>query len=177
MTFEVEVEGRVEDRGGSPDRRTSGGSADRFAFCGGSADRFAFARPVREGVSTDSLKFHPGPPCPTLLHPFGGWPARRVGDLRPFSSPLDTPRRTGLAFAFGRFDRFVVRWIELPPATSQARPERLFTGPRWQNMTHGQTRFLQGVWWVHDPPKFSKGMHRNGICPAVWPPTGRIINN
>jgi hypothetical protein len=45
-------------------------------------------RPVREGVSTDSLKFHAGPPCPTLIHPAGG--------LRPSSSPLDTPSRTSL---------------------------------------------------------------------------------
>jgi hypothetical protein len=34
-------------------------------------------RPVREGVSTDSLKFHPGPPCPTLLRPAGGPPPKR----------------------------------------------------------------------------------------------------
>jgi hypothetical protein len=62
-------------------------------------------RPVREGLSTDSLKFHPAPPCPSLLRPagrppnqtalqpFGGGPP---GGLRPSSSPLDTPRRTGL---------------------------------------------------------------------------------
>jgi hypothetical protein len=29
-------------------------------------------RPVREGVFTDSLKFHAGAPCPTLIHPAGG---------------------------------------------------------------------------------------------------------
>jgi hypothetical protein len=28
-------------------------------------------RPVWEGVSTDSLKFHAGPPHPTLIHPEG----------------------------------------------------------------------------------------------------------
>jgi hypothetical protein len=32
----------------------------------------------------------------TALRPFGGWPAYRAGDLRPSSSPLDTPSRTGL---------------------------------------------------------------------------------
>jgi hypothetical protein len=32
-------------------------------------------RPVWEGVSTHSLKFHAGPPCPTLIRPAGGWPA------------------------------------------------------------------------------------------------------
>jgi hypothetical protein len=32
-------------------------------------------RPVREEVSTDSLKFHAGPPCPTLIRPQGGRPA------------------------------------------------------------------------------------------------------
>jgi hypothetical protein len=32
------------------------------------------ARPVREVVSTDSLKFHPAPPYPTLLRPAGGQP-------------------------------------------------------------------------------------------------------
>jgi hypothetical protein len=35
------------------------------------------ARPVWKGVSTDSLKFHPGPPCPTLLRPAGGPPPTR----------------------------------------------------------------------------------------------------
>jgi hypothetical protein len=65
-------------------------------------------RAVREGVSTDSLKFHAGPPCPTLicpaggpppqmaLWPFGGWPAHRAGSLWPSYSPLDTPSRTGV---------------------------------------------------------------------------------
>ena len=31
----------------------------------------------------------------TALRPFGGWPARRAGGLRPSSSCLDTPSRTG----------------------------------------------------------------------------------
>jgi hypothetical protein len=64
------------------------------------------AGPYGKGVSTDSLEFNAGPPCPTLIRPAGGpppkrpfwgWPARRVGGLRPSSSPLDTPSRTGLA--------------------------------------------------------------------------------
>jgi hypothetical protein len=39
-------------------------------------------RPVREGVSTDSLKFHAGPPCPTLIRPAGGpLPKRPYGRL------------------------------------------------------------------------------------------------
>jgi hypothetical protein len=45
----------------------------------------------------DSLKFHLGPPCPTLIGP-AGWPTRRVGGLRPSSIPLDTPRRTPMVF-------------------------------------------------------------------------------
>jgi hypothetical protein len=48
-------------------------------------------RPVREGVSTESLKFHAGPPCPTLICPAVG--------LRPSSSPLDTPSHTGLSLS------------------------------------------------------------------------------
>jgi hypothetical protein len=36
----------------------------------------------------------------TALRPFGGWPARRAGGLRPSSSPLDTPSRTGLVTTF-----------------------------------------------------------------------------
>ena len=61
----------------------------------------AKSRPVREGVSTDSLKFHAGLPCPTRIHPVGGPPPKRPygrlgGGLRPSSSPLDTPSRTGL---------------------------------------------------------------------------------
>jgi hypothetical protein len=39
-------------------------------------------RPVWQGVSTDSLKFHPGPPCPTFLRPAGGPPPETA--LRPF---------------------------------------------------------------------------------------------
>jgi hypothetical protein len=52
----------------------------------------SLGRPIREGVSTDSLKFHMGPPCPTLIRPAGGPPPKR-----PSSSPLDTPCRTGLS--------------------------------------------------------------------------------
>jgi len=44
---------------------------------------------VWEGVSTDSLKFHPGLPRLTFLRPAGG--------LQPSSTPLDTPRGTGLS--------------------------------------------------------------------------------
>jgi hypothetical protein len=33
--------------------------------------------PVREGVSTDSLKFHAGPPCLTLICPVGRPPPKR----------------------------------------------------------------------------------------------------
>jgi hypothetical protein len=62
-------------------------------FCGTPVGSMCLAgevrcRFVREGVSTDSLKFHPALPCPTLLRPAGG--------LQPSSSPLDTPSRTGL---------------------------------------------------------------------------------
>jgi hypothetical protein len=32
---------------------------------------------VWQGVAMDSLKFHPGPPCPTLLRPAGGPPLKR----------------------------------------------------------------------------------------------------
>jgi hypothetical protein len=40
-------------------------------------------RPVWQGVSTDSLKLHPGPPCPTLLRPeVGGPPAGGVACSR-----------------------------------------------------------------------------------------------
>jgi hypothetical protein len=35
----------------------------------------------------------------TALQPFLGWPACRAGGLRPSSTPLDTPRRTGLVGA------------------------------------------------------------------------------
>jgi hypothetical protein len=32
----------------------------------------------------------------TALQPFWGWPTRRAGSLRPSSTPLDTPRFSGL---------------------------------------------------------------------------------
>jgi hypothetical protein len=53
-------------------------------------------------------KVSPGPALPnsstpcgqttpeTVLWPFRGWPAQRVGGLRSSSSPLDTPHHTGL---------------------------------------------------------------------------------
>jgi hypothetical protein len=54
----------------------------------------------------DSLKFHPGPPCSTLLcpaggppqnsRPFRGSPAHKAGGLQLSSTPLDTQRPTGL---------------------------------------------------------------------------------
>jgi hypothetical protein len=49
-----------------------------------------------QGVAMDSLKFHPGPPCPTLPCPVGrsplkqlfqGWPAHRAGGLQPSATP------------------------------------------------------------------------------------------
>jgi len=46
-------------------------------------------RPVREGVSTDSLKFFLARHAQPLY-------ALRAGGLRPSSSPLDTPSRMGL---------------------------------------------------------------------------------
>jgi hypothetical protein len=63
---------------------------------------------VWQGVAMNSLKFHPGPPCHTLLCPVGGPHLKRaysrfrgglstrqvVGGLRPSSTHLDTPRRT-----------------------------------------------------------------------------------
>jgi hypothetical protein len=36
-----------------------------------------FTSPVRRGVSKASLKYHPGPPCSTLLRPAGGRPPKR----------------------------------------------------------------------------------------------------
>jgi hypothetical protein len=52
-----------------------------------------------QGVAMDSLKFHPGLPCPTLLNPAGGPPLKRPyscfkDGLQPSSTFLDTPHRT-----------------------------------------------------------------------------------
>jgi hypothetical protein len=67
---------------------------------------------VWQGVVMDSLKFHLGQPCLSLLHPAGGPP------LRPSSTPSDTPCRTPLDmkwkvpfqrwFLFVRYDREIV---------------------------------------------------------------------
>jgi hypothetical protein len=47
----------------------------------------AMATIVWQGVAMDSLKYHQGPPCPTLLRPAGvtlkGWFACRAGSLWP----------------------------------------------------------------------------------------------
>jgi hypothetical protein len=56
----------------------------------------------RTKVSCGPAKPDPYTPCgwatpQTALRLFGGWPARRAGGLRPSSSTLDTPSRTGLA--------------------------------------------------------------------------------
>jgi hypothetical protein len=59
---------------------------------------------VRRGVAMDSLNLHP--PCFTLLRPAGGRPLKRPyghfrgGNLRPSSTPLDTPRRLPLLFKY-----------------------------------------------------------------------------
>jgi hypothetical protein len=52
-------------------------------------------------VSPSPVKPNPYTPCgqstpQTALRPFEGWPACRAGGLRPSSSPLDIPSRTGL---------------------------------------------------------------------------------
>jgi hypothetical protein len=64
-------------------------------------------RPVWQGVSTDSLRFHLGSPMPhpsipcrratpeTPLWQFMEWPTGREGGLRPSSTPLHNPCRTG----------------------------------------------------------------------------------
>jgi len=53
---------------------------------------------VWQGVTMDSLKYHLGPPCPTLLRTAGRPPLKRpyggAGSLRPSSTLLDTQRRT-----------------------------------------------------------------------------------
>jgi hypothetical protein len=67
-------------------------------------------RPVWQGVFTDSLKFHPGPPCPTLLRLSGGaWgvsdQVALSGHLRPCRATTKRrkqgdhliPRREGIA--------------------------------------------------------------------------------
>jgi hypothetical protein len=50
------------------------------------------AGPAMPNPSTPSGRATPK----TALRPFRGWPARRMGGLKPSSTPLDTPRRTGL---------------------------------------------------------------------------------
>jgi hypothetical protein len=54
-------------------------------------------------VSPGPAMLDPSTPCgrPTpemALMPFRGWPAGKRGGLRPSSTPLETPRRTGLFF-------------------------------------------------------------------------------
>jgi hypothetical protein len=58
---------------------------------------------VWKGVAMDCLKFHPGPPCPTLLRPLKQR-ARKADGLRPSSTPLDAPRRTPTIPSLTRFD-------------------------------------------------------------------------
>jgi hypothetical protein len=66
-------------------------------FFGGAGRKFM---DLWQKLAMDSLKFHPGPPCPTLLHPAGGLPAAvfyhcgRAACMQPLDTPLDTPRRT-----------------------------------------------------------------------------------
>jgi hypothetical protein len=61
---------------------------------------FALGRMARGGLgSPGSAMPYPSTPCgratpETALRPIQGWPAYRVGSLRPSSTPLDTPRLT-----------------------------------------------------------------------------------
>jgi hypothetical protein len=64
------------------------------------------AMSIWQGVAMDSLNFHPGLPCPTLLRPVDGPPLKwpygcfRCGPpagqatCGPSSTPMDTPHRT-----------------------------------------------------------------------------------
>jgi hypothetical protein len=65
---------------------------------------------VFQGVAMDALKYHPGPPCPTLLHPAGRSPLKRPngrfrGGLPAGQAacnrllPFWTPHDVGLCFS------------------------------------------------------------------------------
>jgi hypothetical protein len=89
--------------------------------------------------------FSPGPakpnpytPCgratpQTALRPFGGWPARRAGGLRPSSSPLDTPSRTGLhldirtRFVQGEFHVIMIHLLGSQPSAGLSTARGLVT--------------------------------------------------
>jgi hypothetical protein len=67
---------------------------------------------VRQGVAMDSLKFHPGLPCPTLLRLAGGLPA---AVFYPFGHP--TP--------YAYVHEVVTRPIWITTTTRQSKPHDL----------------------------------------------------
>jgi hypothetical protein len=74
-------------------------ASDRMEQLGKAVDDATYSHTgmsVWKGVAMDSLKYHSGPPCPTLLCLVSGPTLKQLYDLRPSSTPLDTPRRMPL---------------------------------------------------------------------------------
>jgi hypothetical protein len=98
---------------------------------------------VWKGVAMDSLKFHPGLPCPTLLCPVSGVARLQVRWLAAFFYPLGhtTPYAYGIFVIFcliTKQSESIDQWLG---STIPQRPQ----GPIWHGRTTGGRRVDQGL--------------------------------
>jgi hypothetical protein len=115
---------------------------------------------VREGVSTDSLKFHPGP---TLIR------------------PLDTPRRTGLARGNHRDAREQKQRTK--PEKKDAMIVAKITGQRetrtqdaaTENLNFGKRIRICFLYFVKAPSQSTTcGVPSQARSGSRWPPSGHL---
>jgi hypothetical protein len=94
---------------------------------------------VWHGVVMDSLKYHPGPPCPTLLRPTGGSPLKRPygrfrGDLPTERAAVFYPFEHHSPYAYAPKRKLNLNRLSQGRAARQQRRER-WGEDGWQDGT------------------------------------------
>jgi hypothetical protein len=133
-------------------------------------------RPVRQRVSTDSLKFHPGPLCPTFLRPVGGPPPKRTYAGR---AALAVFYPLGYPIPYGPPQRHVMprETHNVTPWIFQGfllfLPSSSFESIRVRRRKAGQRRMGSGG---HGFPKFSHGLAMPDLlCHVGRPPLKQLF--
>jgi hypothetical protein len=112
---------------------------------------------VWQGVAMDLLRFHPGPPCPTILCPaagpppkqpygcFRGAPPAGLAGLRSSSTLLDTPRHTPMIMGLETLQPFEDQMPFHVTAKSRNR-SHLSSQIRWAILTYRSVPFRLEIW-------------------------------